>query len=99
MTHDNHDPYAIFQALGLTETTDVTPVYGGSDTAIWQVKRAGAVYALRVFGQGEHNDCEREHMVMQATLGAGLPVPQIHAACPSKSSHLFVFPLLNWNER
>ncbi len=81
MTHDDLDPHAILHTLGWTEATAVTPIRGGSaNTAIWQVERAGVVYALRVFGQGQHNDCEREQMVMQATLDAGLPVPQVHAA-------------------
>ena len=68
MTHGDLNPHAILHTLGLTEATAITPVYGGSDTAIWQVEQAGAVYALRVFGEGEHRDCEREQMVMQAAF-------------------------------
>src|SRR5712692_4483897 len=80
MAHDDLDPYALLQTLGLTDATAVTPVHGGSDTAIWQIERADEVYALRVFGEGEYGDCEREQQVMQAALQSGLPVPQIHAA-------------------
>jgi aminoglycoside phosphotransferase (APT) family kinase protein len=80
VTHGDLHPHAILHTLGLTEATAITPVHGGSDTAIWQVEQAGAVYALRVFGEGEHSDCEREQLVMQAALVAGLPVPQVHAA-------------------
>jgi len=78
--NDDLDPHAILQTLGLTDVIAITPVSGGSDTAIWQVKRAAEIYALRVFRDGEHDVCEREQMVMQATMLAGLPVPQVHAA-------------------
>jgi aminoglycoside phosphotransferase (APT) family kinase protein len=76
MTHDDLDLHAILHTLGLTEATAITQVHGGSDTATWQVEQAGVVYALRVFNEGEYGDCEREQMVMQATLVAGLPVPK-----------------------
>ncbi len=74
------DPQAILVSLGITEPFTVHPVHGGSDTAIWQVKQAGRLYALRVFRTGEQEDCEREQMVMQAAAFAGLPVPQVYAA-------------------
>ncbi len=80
ITKDNLDPHAILQTLGLTDATAVTPVHGGSDTAIWQVERASEVYALRVFDEGQHDDCEQEKMIMQAAMDAGLPVPQVHTA-------------------
>jgi aminoglycoside phosphotransferase (APT) family kinase protein len=79
MTHENLDPQAILQKLGLTGTTSVTSVHGGSDTAIWRVERANEVYALRVFGAGQQEDCERERVVMQSALTAGLPVPRVYA--------------------
>ncbi|MBA2679113.1 MAG: aminoglycoside phosphotransferase family protein [Ktedonobacteraceae bacterium] len=79
MTNDDLDPHAILHVLGLTDATSVTPVHGGSDTAIWQVERGGSIYALRVFGEGRHDDCEREKLVMQATFAGGLPVSQVYA--------------------
>src|SRR6266699_7203725 len=80
MTYKDLDPHAILQILELPDATAVTPVHRGSDTAIWKVERARKVYALRVFESGQHEDCEREKMVMRAALLAGLPVPQVHAA-------------------
>jgi len=80
MIHDDLNPHTILHTLGLTGVTAVIPVHGGSDTAIWRIERANEVYALRVFGQGQHNDCQREQMVMQATWRVDLPVPQVHAA-------------------
>ncbi|MDQ2715423.1 MAG: phosphotransferase, partial [Chloroflexota bacterium] len=72
------DPQAILQALGVTDATAITPVHGGSDTAVWRIEWGGESFALRVFREGEHDDCEREKQVMQAALDAGLPVPQVH---------------------
>ena len=80
ITKDNLDPHAILQTLGLTGATAVTPVHGGSDTVIWQVQRANEVYSLRVFDEGQDDECEREKMVMQAAIDAGLPVPQVYTA-------------------
>src|SRR5713226_3809693 len=80
MENDDLDPLAILQTLGLADVTAIVPVHGGSDTSIWRIERAGEIYALRVFGSGEHDDCEREMKVMQAALVAGLPVPTIHGA-------------------
>lgn len=79
MTNDDLDPYAILRVLGLTDATSVMPVRGGSDTAIWQVERGGSIYALRVFGEGQYDNCEHEKLVMQATFAAGLPVSQVYA--------------------
>lgn len=80
MTKDDLDPHAILQTLGLTDVIVVTPVQGGSDAAIWRVECKDGVYALRVFGKGQHNSCERDQKVMQEALAAGLPLPQVHAA-------------------
>ncbi|GHO62619.1 hypothetical protein KSC_015110 [Ktedonobacter sp. SOSP1-52] len=79
MSHEHLDPHAILETLGLLDVTAVAPVHGGTDTAIWRVEKAGTVYALRVFQKGEDDDCQREQVVMQAALAAGLPVPQVHA--------------------
>jgi aminoglycoside phosphotransferase (APT) family kinase protein len=78
MKNDDIDLRAVLQTLGLTDATAVSRVHGGSDTAIWQVERAGETYALRVFRKGQHDDCEREKTVMQTAMVAGLPVPQVH---------------------
>jgi aminoglycoside phosphotransferase (APT) family kinase protein len=74
------DPHSILQGLGITDVTSATSVHGGSDTAIWRIEHAGEVYALRVFQEGQQDDCEREKLVMQAARSAGLPVPLVHAS-------------------
>lgn len=79
MSHEHLDPHAILETLGLLDVTAVAPVHGGTDTAIWRVEKAGKVYALRVFQKGEDDDCQRERVVMQAALEAGLPVPLVYA--------------------
>ena len=79
MTKDDLDPNAILQTLGLTDVIAVTPVQGGSDATIWRVECIDEIYALRVFGKGQHSDYEREQQVMQETRAAGLPIPQVHA--------------------
>jgi aminoglycoside phosphotransferase (APT) family kinase protein len=48
---------------------------------MWKVEHEGQTYALRVFRTGAHKDCEREREVMEAVRVAGLPVPEIQAAC------------------
>jgi aminoglycoside phosphotransferase (APT) family kinase protein len=77
--HTELDPHAILQGLGVDDVLSVTPVTGGSDTAIWRVEREEMCYALRIFQQGTREDCRRERLVMQAAREAGLPVPLVHA--------------------
>lgn len=77
---DNLDPYAILEALGITDVTRASRAHGGTDTAIWRVQRADGAYALRVFHEGEERDREREQTVMRAARAAGLAVPEVHAA-------------------
>lgn len=79
-TDDGLDPRAILGALGVTDVRAVERAEGGSDTAIWRVEAAGALYALRVFRPGEQEDCDRERAAMQAASAAGLPAPAAHAA-------------------
>ncbi len=74
------DPLAILAALDFAGAARVEFAHGGSDTAIWRVERAGDVFALRVFRQGEEAACERERVVMQAASAAGAPVPAVHTA-------------------
>lgn len=80
MIHQHLDPYAILQVLDVHDAVNVTPVQGGTDTAIWRVERAGQIFALRVFQRGQFDDCRLEQEVMQAAQVAGLPVPQVHAS-------------------
>ncbi|HEX4204317.1 MAG TPA: phosphotransferase [Ktedonobacteraceae bacterium] len=79
MIDEQLDPQAILQTLGLLDITSVVSVQGGTDTAIWRVESAGRMYALRVFQRGQHDDCQQEHVVMEAARAAGLPVPHVHA--------------------
>lgn len=70
----------ILDALGVPDVSAVQRVQGGSDTAIWRVETASGVYALRVFGAGEQDDCQRERDVMLAAWQAGLPTPEVVAS-------------------
>lgn len=77
---DNLDPFAILQALGVSDATSVTRAEGGSDTAIWRVTRPDGHYALRLFHAGDEDGCAIERAAMAAASAAGLPVPAVHAA-------------------
>jgi len=70
----------ILDALGVADVGAVQRVQGGSDTAIWRVETASGVCALRVFGVGEQDDCQRERDVMLAAWQAGLPTPEVVAS-------------------
>ena len=50
---DELDPRLILAALGMARVDAVERAEGGSDSAIWRVEVASAVYALRVFRPGE----------------------------------------------
>jgi aminoglycoside phosphotransferase (APT) family kinase protein len=84
MTPDGADDgvYArdILAALGVADVGATRRVQGGSDTSIWRVAVAGNDYALRVFGAGEQEDCEREATVMWSAWQTGLPVPKVSAS-------------------
>src|SRR5262249_60487240 len=74
------DPVAILAALGLPGATEVVPVLGGQDTALWRVAHADAMYALRLFRTGEERKCQREGAAMRMVAAGGVPVPEVHAA-------------------
>ena len=80
MQQDDLDPGAVLAALGVSQTTSITPVAGGWDTAIWRVESGGATYALRVFRADQAAQCRHEIEVMGAAAAAGLPVPGTFAS-------------------
>ena len=77
---DDRNARDILATLGVPDVGATRRIQGGSDTAIWRVEAAGDVYALRVFGAGEQQDCERERAVMWAAWQAGLPIPKVFAS-------------------
>jgi aminoglycoside phosphotransferase (APT) family kinase protein len=79
MSQTDLDPTAILAALGVTGATEIVPVQGGQDTAIWRVDVDGQRYALRLFRAGEGRKCRREVASMRAAETGGIPVPTIHA--------------------
>jgi aminoglycoside phosphotransferase (APT) family kinase protein len=79
MTDSDLDPIAILAALGVTDAASAERVYGGWDTVIWRVERAGDTYALRVFRAEQAETCRREVVAMRAAAASGLPVPEVHA--------------------
>lgn len=74
------DPRAILAALGVDGAGAVTPVGGGSDTALWRVELPGRVAALRVFRPEQAGTCRREVAAMRAAGAGGLAVPEVFAA-------------------
>lgn len=72
------DPAAILAALGVAGVTEIVPVTGGQDTAIWRVVAGGEAYALRLFRAGEGRKCRREVAAMRAAAD-GIPVPAVRA--------------------
>jgi aminoglycoside phosphotransferase (APT) family kinase protein len=73
------DPADILATLGISSVSAITPVLGGSDTAIWRVEHGATVSALRVFRTEQAQTFQREVAAMQAARQAKLPVPAIHA--------------------
>lgn len=73
------DPAAILAALDVPDVTEIVPVSGGQDTAIWRVVAGGTLYALRLFRAGEKRKCRREVASMRVAAAGGLPVPTVHA--------------------
>jgi aminoglycoside phosphotransferase (APT) family kinase protein len=73
------DPADILAALGITAVTSITPVHGGTDTAIWRVAHGSTISALRVFRPQQAETCRREVAAMQAARQAHVPVPIIQA--------------------
>ncbi len=76
---DELDPHAILNALGVGDVISVERAHGGTETAIWRVERIDGGYALRVFGVGGEDVCERERHAMEAARAGGLPVPEVCA--------------------
>jgi aminoglycoside phosphotransferase (APT) family kinase protein len=74
------DPAGILTALGITAATAITPVHGGSDTAIWRVEHGSMTSALRVFRPEQAETCQREIEAMEAARRAHMPVPTIRAS-------------------
>jgi aminoglycoside phosphotransferase (APT) family kinase protein len=73
------NPAAILSALGITDATAITPVHGGTDTALWRVEHRSLTYALRVFRSEQADTYQRELAALEAARQAHLPVPAIHA--------------------
>jgi len=73
------DPRAFLDALGYPDVDAVTPVSGGSDTAVFRVGRHDRVYALRVFRSEQLLVSQAEVLAMHAADAGGVPVPQVHA--------------------
>jgi len=73
------DPAAILIALGVNNATTITPVSGGSDTALWRVECGQTTYALRVFRQNQGDTYQRELAAMTLAHEAHLPIPTVHA--------------------
>src|SRR5258708_4330323 len=78
MSQADLDPTAILAALGVTDATEIVPVQGGQDTAIWRVDAGGRRYALRLFRASEERKCRREVASMRAAAAGGIPVPTVH---------------------
>lgn len=74
------NPLEILKTLGIHDPTQVTPVQGGSDTAIWRVKYRDATYALRLFRREQVETYQRELAAMGLAQEANLPVPTVHAS-------------------
>lgn len=74
------NPLEILKTLGIADPTQVTPVQGGSDTAIWQVEDENGTYALRLFRREQGETYQRELAAMRLAQQAKLPVPTVHAS-------------------
>ncbi len=71
------DPRAILASLGITNVSQIEPVTGGSDTAIWRVQWHDVFYALRVFRPEQMNNYQTEMLAMNIAHQQGIPVPKI----------------------
>jgi aminoglycoside phosphotransferase (APT) family kinase protein len=81
MPHDpTLNPTDILTALGITTVTTITPVHGGTDTALWRVEHGSMTSALRVFRPEQAATYQREFEAMEVARQAHLPVPIIQAA-------------------
>ena len=81
MPHDPAlNPVDILAALGITTATAITPVHGGTDTALWRVTHGSMTSALRVFRPEQAATYQREIEAMEAARQAHVPVPTIRAS-------------------
>ncbi len=81
MPHDPAlNPVDILTALGMPTATSITPVHGGTDTAIWRVEHGARTSALRVFRPEQAATHQREIEAMEAARQANVPVPTIYAS-------------------
>ena len=81
MPHESTlNPADILTALGITAVTAVTPVHGGTDTALWRVEHGSMTSALRVFRSEQAATCQREIEAMEVARQAHVPVPTIRTA-------------------
>lgn len=74
------DPVDILATLRISSVRAITPVHGGTDTAIWRVEHGSTISALRVFRAEQAETYRREIVAMQAAHQARVPVPVIHAS-------------------
>lgn len=76
------DPQAALPALGYPHYSDLTPVRGGWDTAMWRFRTPdGAQHTLRVHPSAEHaTAARREQIALAACAAAGIPAPRLEAA-------------------
>ena len=74
------DPAAILADLGIAPARSITPVHGGTDTAIWRVEHPSMTSALRVFRPEQAATQQREIAAMELARQAHVPVPTVHAA-------------------
>jgi aminoglycoside phosphotransferase (APT) family kinase protein len=73
------DPLTILGALGVSDVTEVAPVSGGADAALWRVETRTGTYALRVLGPDQATQAATEVAAMTAAANGGVPVPRLHA--------------------
>jgi aminoglycoside phosphotransferase (APT) family kinase protein len=80
MPHDPAlNPVEILTGLGITTATAISPVHGGTATAIWRVAHDNMTSALRVFRPEQAATAQLERAAMEAARHAHVPVPTIRA--------------------
>lgn len=81
MPHDPAlNPVDILTTLGITNVTALTPVDGGTDTAIWRVEHSSMTSALRVFRPEQAETSQQEIAAIEAARQSGVSVPTIRAS-------------------
>lgn len=74
------DPAEVLSALGIASVVSITPVQGGSDTALWRVTHGLHTSALRVFRAEQAAVAQRELEALEVAAAAHIPVPALRAA-------------------